>query len=699
MAAAVVLVAVVIGYPSLFTGLASDRQPDYVKEMDKTQIMDIQIVADEAQWAELLETATEEEYIPCTVIINGEKIKNVGIRAKGNSSLSTVARDDTTDRYSFKLEFDHYVKGQNWQGLDKLAINNMQGDASYMKEYLSYDILNFIGVNTPLYAFADISVNDETWGFYLAVECLEDSYIDRYYGSDHGQLYKPESMGNRGNGQMNAFLEQMNGQKDTETEIKTQNKTGTVGGNTAPNDEQNQQNQTARSRGGGGMGGGMSSGGVSLQYTDSEVSSYSSIFGNAVLDASQSDYQRVITALEKISLGEDLESYVDAESVLRYLAGHTVVVNLDSYVSSMAHNYYLYEEDGRLSLLPWDYNLAFGGFQSGSAGAVVNFPIDTPVSGVTLEDRPIIGKLLENAEYLELYHGYLRQIVDGYFNSGIFAETVVALDSMIGSHVQKDPSAFYTYEQYQAAVPMLMQLGLLRAQSIEGQLDGTIPSTTEGQNADASALVDASGINLSTLGSQGGGGMGGAGGRQTNTGQSPAGNSAGGQKPGGPFGAGDQATGEEGAAWKQMRQAMEIIAQSGDSLTDEQRASLLALGLTEAQIEALINQIAQGGFAQPGVMSGMGGRQRPGGQRETSDGFTAPERQGSQAAPNTQGEGQSAGGTQNAPPGGQGDADLDAGTVKTASTLIFLGLCAACLLAGLIFIIFFRRRHPTQTGW
>jgi spore coat protein CotH len=651
MAAAVVLVAVVIGYPSLFTGLASDRQPDYVKEMDKTQIMDIQIVADEAQWAELLETATEEEYIPCTVIINGEKIKNVGIRAKGNSSLSTVARDDTTDRYSFKLEFDHYVKGQNWQGLDKLAINNMQGDASYMKEYLSYDILNFIGVNTPLYAFADISVNDETWGFYLAVECLEDSYIDRYYGSDHGQLYKPESMGNRGNGQMNAFLEQMNGQKDTETEIKTQNKTGTVGGNTAPNDEQNQQNQTARSRGGGGMGGGMSSGGVSLQYTDSEVSSYSSIFGNAVLDASQSDYQRVITALEKISLGEDLESYVDAESVLRYLAGHTVVVNLDSYVSSMAHNYYLYEEDGRLSLLPWDYNLAFGGFQSGSAGAVVNFPIDTPVSGVTLEDRPIIGKLLENAEYLELYHGYLRQIVDGYFNSGIFAETVVALDSMIGSHVQKDPSAFYTYEQYQAAVPMLMQLGLLRAQSIEGQLDGTIPSTTEGQ------------------------------------------------KPGGPFGAGDQATGEEGAAWKQMRQAMEIIAQSGDSLTDEQRASLLALGLTEAQIEALINQIAQGGFAQPGVMSGMGGRQRPGGQRETSDGFTAPERQGSQAAPNTQGEGQSAGGTQNAPPGGQGDADLDAGTVKTASTLIFLGLCAACLLAGLIFIIFFRRRHPTQTGW
>ena len=27
----------------------------------------------------------------------------------------------------------------------------------------------------------------------------------------------------------------------------------------------------------------------------------------------------------------------------------------------MVHNYYLYEEKGKLSIIPWDYNLAFGG--------------------------------------------------------------------------------------------------------------------------------------------------------------------------------------------------------------------------------------------------------------------------------------------------------------------------------------------------
>ena len=57
----------------------------------------------------------------------------------------------------------------------------------------------------------------------------------------------------------------------------------------------------------------------------------------------------------------------------------------------------------------------------------------------------------------------------------------------------------------------LKEFCLLREESVEGQLDGTIPSTTEGQNADGSALIDASHINITDMGSMGNtmGGMGG----------------------------------------------------------------------------------------------------------------------------------------------------------------------------------------------
>jgi hypothetical protein len=104
----------------------------------------------------------------------------------------------------------------------------------------------------------------------------------------------------------------------------------------------------------------------------------------------------------------------------------------------------------------------------------------------------------------------LQQIVDGYFNSGMFAQTVDSIDSLISSYVEVDPTAFYDYDAYKSAITELKELGLLRAESIEGQLNGTIPSTSKGQSADSSMLVDASSVNLSALGSQGGGKGGGA---------------------------------------------------------------------------------------------------------------------------------------------------------------------------------------------
>lgn len=614
MAAAVLVMGYAYVNPSVFASVTGTAEPAYVSAMDKTKIMSIQIIADEKQWADMLENATAEEYIPATVIINGDKIENVGIRPKGNSSLSMVARDSTTDRFSFKIEFDHYVTGQTWLGLDKLAVNNMQGDASYMKEYLSYDIMDYTGVESPLTAFADISVNGETWGFYLAVETLENSYAQRVYGNDHGMLYKPESMGMRGAGRMNEAIEEMqnagqfSGQMQPPGEIREpmQDPNGVQG---EPTNEVRGQGQLptadmpnmqqGRGNRGGGFGGmaGMAQGGVSLQYTSGEISDYSAIFENAVFDATEKDYNRIIQSLDKLSRGEDLENTVDAEAVLKYFAAHTVVVNLDSYISGMAHNYYLYEEDCRLTILPWDYNLAFGGFQSGGASDVVNFPIDTPVSGVSLDDRPLLGKLLEVPEYMELYHSYLRQIAQGYFSSGLFEQTIDSLNSLISSHVENDPTAFYDYEAYEAAVIELKKLGLLRAESIEGQLNGTIPSTSAEQNANPDKLIDASGINLSALGSQGGGG--GMFGGNVNFGQ-------------GSFDAGNNMERQgntQGIDRQMMQKAMEIITADGDNeLSEEQISELKELGLTDEQI-AQFRSIQQGGFG--GFMGGgrLGDRQ------------------------------------------------------------------------------------------
>lgn len=652
MAASVLFVGVGYFMPSVFESITGSAEAAYVSAMDKTKVLDIQIIADEKEWADMLENAAAEEYIPATVIIDGEKIENAGIRPKGNSSLSMVARDDTTDRYSFKIEFDHYVSGQTWMGLDKIVFNNTQGDSTYMKEYLSYDLMDYVGVETPLYTFADISVNGEAWGFYLAVEALEDSYIARVYGNDHGKLYRPESMGMRGKDGVGSLPPQQGIPKEGEMPPLDQGQFPPQGQNQdrfpAPEQRQGRRENVPDPEPGGGpagFGGGFGGqpGGSTLQYTDDEISSYSAIFENSVFKSTDRDYQRVINALKKLSAGEDLDSVIDVEATLKYFAAHTVIVNLDSYISNMSHNYYLYEKDGQLTMLPWDFNLAFGGFQSGSASSVVNFPIDTPVSGVSLEDRPMLAKLLEDPEYLELYHHYLREIVDGYFNSGLFNQTIDSLDALISSYVEADPTAFYDFTSYQSGVAELKKLGILRAQSIEGQLDGSIPTTTAEQSANPDALVDASSINLSALGSMGGGGM---------PGREPAGNGGGNMSPNGA---------RQGFDIANMEKAIEIIQAAGDSeLTEEQLAELQDLGLTEEQI-AMFKNRRSGGFP--------GGGERPGNM--PGDANNPPQREN--------------------PNGGGLPSAISSGF--DTKTWIVLGGSTMMLLGGLLFVVFYKRRR------
>ncbi|EPR14459.1 CotH kinase family protein [Ruminiclostridium papyrosolvens] len=543
-----ILIAVVLLVVVVFTGIfmtvpdsigiaTENSQPEYVTKLfNKDKIISIDIKADKNDWENMLKNATGEEYIQCDATINGITYKSVGIRPKGNSSLSMVANSDS-DRYSFKLEFDHYIKGQTCMGMDKMVINNIQADSTYMKEYLSLDMMSYIGVTTPLFAYTDVTINGEKWGFYLAVEAMEESFAERNYGDDFGKLYKPETMGDRGNGMMKDFPGNQEGQKDIKRENgNQQQQSEAVSGATAKGDGMNgktktadtknnnqdqqkgannqNQNQGANQGGPGGFPGGPGfggfgnnqGGGADLKYIDDKISSYSNIFEGEIFKGTDADYKRVIKAIENLNNGTELEKYINVDECLRYFAVNTVVVNLDSYFSNMKHNYYLYEDNGQLSMLPWDYNLAFAGFQSGSASAAVNFPIDTPVSGIEMSERPILNKLLEVDEYKAKYHNYLQDILNGYFDNGEFDKKVDKLNSLIGEYVKNDSTAFFSYDKYTAGIAMLKEFGKLRAKSIQGQLGGSIPSTTQGQSKASDKLMDASAINLSVMGTQGGGG-------------------------------------------------------------------------------------------------------------------------------------------------------------------------------------------------
>lgn len=462
----------------------------------------IDIVMDD--WDSFIENCTDETYETCAVVIDGEAYRNVAIRAKGNTSLSSV-KSYGNDRYSFKIEFDHYDNSNSYYGLDKLCLNNIIQDNTYMKDYLVYQMMLSADVDAPLCSYAYITVNGEDWGLYLAVEAVEDAFLQRNYGNDYGELYKPDSSdlgGGRGNGRKFEMPEDFDGQMPELPEgsdgqmPEPPNASDDFGrhGHRGEN-PQDGNREWGEIRG---------SSDVSLIYTDDNYENYSNIFDNAKTDISDSDKTRLIASLKQLNEGSNIENIVDIEEVIRYFVVHNFVLNFDSYTGSMIHNYYLYEKDGRLSMIPWDYNLAFSGFTAGSdAVSLVNYPIDTPVSGGSIDSRPMLAWIFSNDEYTNLYHQYFSEFIYEYFDSGYFASMIDSVSEMISPYVEKDPTKFCTYEEFKEGVSTLKEFCLLRAQSVNAQLDGTIPSTADGQTQDSSTLIDANGLDISTMGSMG----------------------------------------------------------------------------------------------------------------------------------------------------------------------------------------------------
>jgi len=559
---ALILCAVFMNGEALGIQAASKVMGYENRLFDTSKVHTIDIIIDD--WDTFLDTAQSEEYSVCSVVIDGEAISNVGIRGKGNTSLSTVSSMDS-DRYSFKIEFDQYDSTKTYHGLDKLSLNNIIQDNTYMKDYLTYQIMNEFGVAAPLSSYAYITVNGEDWGLYLAVEAVEESFLQRNYGSDYGDLYKPDSMdmgGGRGNGRDFEMPESMAGQENTGSNNtdKTEN-TQTQGGrgnkgnmmqpgsfdnpdransetsaNEAPPggimpggfggfnideetirtafeelgldttvldgidfdnvtmediqtvldglDEEtvrkvmqsvmgrgNMQMPDMRDRGGFGGGGGMGSSETKLQYIDDDPDSYSAIFDSAKTDITDADKNRLIASLKQLSAYESLENVVNIDDVLRYFVVHNYVVNGDSYTGSMIHNYYLYEEDGQLSMIPWDYNLAFGTFMGGNGSSSVNEDIDE-----VLSDRPMQAWIFSDESYAEQYYALYAELLEQVDIQGIIDSAY----ELIAPYVEKDPSAFCTYEEFRAGVETMKEFCTLRSESVRLQLSGSTETVNVG---------------------------------------------------------------------------------------------------------------------------------------------------------------------------------------------------------------------------
>lgn len=479
---------------------------DYVEKLfDDTYVHEIDIRLPQVNWDYMVAHAEEEQYVLCDLVIDGEEQKNAAIRPKGNSSLKAI-KTQGSDRFSFKIEFDHYRQDSTYYGLDKLALNNLGQDVSCMKDYLTYHMMNDVGIAAPLSSYVHVTLNGEDFGLYLAVEAIEDSFANRNYGDTYGNLYLPECFA-IANVTPKAFI-------NMDTDVYKQSFE-----NLGPGERADLMGTFIRSPFEQCFGEEMEA--AALHYVGEDPERYRVFFDASVFDLPKEAKGALIGALKTLNSAENPEDAMDLESVINYFVVHNFVNNYDGYTGIFVHNYYLREAEGKLSMIPWDYNLGFGIFTVSSAiksflgedtpyqvdlktgqamddsTGMINYPIDTPTFTVDVKERPLLAAVLENAENKEKYHAAFAAFLEHFFESGRFGELYQRAYENITPYV-KSGQTFYTPAQFEKAAEAVHDYCILRAESIRRQLDGRLPATLEGQKENYDNLVDASDLDLAS---------------------------------------------------------------------------------------------------------------------------------------------------------------------------------------------------------
>lgn len=430
---------------------------------NKNKVTTVDIEIAEEDWADMLENAADEELKQADITVNGKKIESVAIRTKGNLTLRSVINSDS-DRYSLKIDFDYYDDTQSLYGLKKLNLNNNYSDSTLMREYISYELMEQMGLPTPAHSYMYVTVNGEERGLFLGVEAVDETFLANNYGSNNGFLFKPDGTGS------------------------------------------------------------------DLKYISDDMTDYTGI--GLKTNKDNINQSKFVEMLDAINNGGDIEKYLDVDEMLRYFAVNTALVNLDSYQGNMKHNYYLYEQNGNFSIIPWDYNMSFGGFGAGGgrmgmgredrqkpvdasnsksspmenngqtdqagvdrqqqngqfnmdmgmsgnlmAESAINFSVTTPVSGTTLEERPLLNALLTNEKYRAQYEGYLEELTTNYLTEDYVQSMTKKLAVLLTTYVEADPTKFSTTEQFLEAVEgenSLPEFAKQRSESILKQLSGEL---------------------------------------------------------------------------------------------------------------------------------------------------------------------------------------------------------------------------------
>ena len=293
------------------------------------------------------------------------------MRQKGGGTASGSERGRPPLHLNFK-------SGPSVAGVKKLSLNSNYFDTSFLRDVLSYKLCNDFQLIGPQTAFAKVFVRTsdsgaaQYLGLYTATEIVDEAWTSDRFGTKGGLLMKPR----------------------------------------AP---------------------------VFAKARDWRTIAERAVPKTTATEAEQARllaFARLVNNASDETFARELPEYIDLDNYLRFLVVNVALANLDSYLA-MAKNYYLYlnPATGKLTWIPWDFDLSFGGFfLCGTPDQRIHLSIDSPA---TVDDR-LVDRVLGIPGVKQRYHMLMRSFIAKHFNVLALEQQIDTLAALIEPAVMQD---------------------------------------------------------------------------------------------------------------------------------------------------------------------------------------------------------------------------------------------------------------------
>ena len=346
----------------LLAGMTTQAQ-DYVPELgpaflsDEVASVRLTLAQTDLDFILNPDNAYSNEEWPGTFVYESstgiDTVSNVGIRLRGNTSRNASKK-------SFKVSFNTFTAGGQWNGLEKLNLNGNHNDPSMMRARMVWEFMRAQGYIAPRISHVRLYINDEYKGLYINVEHVDEEFIQKRFKHDHGNLWKctyPADLADLGdNPEAYKFTPPWNSEQRT-YELKTNN---------AEDD-------------------------------------YSAIrdLCHTVGTASDADFQC------------ELEAIFDVDGFLKLAAVEILVGHWDNYIGNQ-NNFYLYERpsDGRLMMISYDVDNTLGIEWGGNWSNQNVYDYDQ------WGTKPLYDRMMGVEQYRTRLGWYIRDLIDNGDFSG-----------------------------------------------------------------------------------------------------------------------------------------------------------------------------------------------------------------------------------------------------------------------------------------